>query len=244
MRITRIYHPREIQVGDSIELESGAANHVARVLRMKPGEILILFNNTGNEYPARIEGIAKHTVSVEILDCQTVEKESPLQIHLGQGLCRGEKMDWVIQKSVELGVNEITPLMTRYGSIKLDGERLLKKMEHWQKVAISACEQCGRVIIPVIHQPMLLEDWLKHLEIDQGFLLHHLQGEAHSTLDAAPKKAAILIGPEGGFSPGELKMVSQDQRFEALTLGPRIMRTETAAIAAISVLQSKWGDWR
>ncbi len=166
--------------------------------------------------------------------------ESPLRTHLGQALSRGERMDWAIQKAVELGVSEITPLFTERCEVKLQGERADKRQAHWQQIAVSACEQCGRSSVPVIHPPMALHDWLSALQVDVRLVLHHRTEQDLQSLPA-PESAALLIGPEGGLSAGEIAQAEQ-AGFHAARFGPRVLRTETAPVVALTMLQHLWGD--
>jgi len=174
-------------------------------------------------------------------DC---EHESPLTIHLGIGISRGEKMDLIIQKATELGVASISPLFTDRTEVKLKGERAEKKLRHWRQVAISACEQCRRNRLPRIAEPHLLDNWQKNVESDIKLVLHHrCQASLADMRSQAPASIALLIGPEGGLSTEEIALAEEDG-FQPLALGPRVLRTETAPLAAISILQSLWGDMK
>jgi len=166
--------------------------------------------------------------------------ESPLRIHLGQGLSRGERMDWAIQKATELGVSEITPIVSERCEVRLKDERAEKRQAHWQQIAISACEQCGRSVVPVIHAPMALADWIKKTEADLKLVLHPV-AEPLTSHDK-PGTLAFLIGPEGGLNDAEVDQ-AQDAGFHAARLGPRVLRTETAPVVALSVAQQLWGDF-
>ncbi len=239
MRIPRIYTPQPLAVGTLSELEGSAANHVGRVLRMGPGQTLTLFNGEGAEFRATIHTIERRAVTVTIEEELNVDLESPLSIELGIGISRGDRMDWVLQKVTELGVARIAPLFTERTEVKLKGERADKKQQHWEQVIVSACEQCGRNRLPVLTQPQRLEEWLRNCQAERKFVLHHRDQPA--TGGEAPRSVALAIGPEGGLSEAEIA-AAESAGFEALTLGPRVLRTETAPVAAMAIIQAIWGD--
>ncbi|MEY0233719.1 16S rRNA (uracil(1498)-N(3))-methyltransferase [Providencia manganoxydans] len=241
MRIPRIYHPEPLQTNTTIALDDDAANHVGRVLRMTAGQKLELFDGTNQVFSAEISEASKKKVSVNIVSSQFDDRESPLDLHLGQVISRGEKMEFTIQKSVELGVNTITPLLSERCGVRLDGERLEKKLLQWQKIAIAACEQCGRNRIPQIRPIQSLEAWCS--EDDGGFKinLHPRATQSINTLPAELNKVRLLIGPEGGLSDEEIAMTANYQ-FTDILLGPRVLRTETTALTAITALQVRLGD--
>ena len=241
MRITRIFHDGELSTASQYSLSSEAANHLFRVLRMQTGQTLHLFNGLGGEYVAQISEISKKGVLVTTTEKLENECESPLAIHLGQGISRGEKMDLTIQKATELGVAEITPLLTERCGVKLNAERWEKKCQHWQKVAISACEQSGRNRIPVVHPPQPLAQWLAENSDALCLNLHPRAQYSIKTLPTPQHGVRLLIGPEGGLSPDEIELASQNH-FEGIRLGPRVLRTETGALAAIAALQAQFGD--
>ncbi len=243
MRIPRIYTPQPLAPSSTLALDAEAAHHVARVLRMQSGDALILFNGDGNEYPAAIASVDKKSVQVVLEAANTFDRESPLAIHLGIAISKGERMDWVIQKATELGVTEITPLQTERVEVRLNSEREGKKLSHWQAIAISACEQCQRNRIPVIHSPQSLSTWLAAINTEAKFVLHHRSEVALESYAEKPKSVALLIGPEGGLSEAEI-LLAEKKDFAPLRLGPRVMRTETAPIAALGILQFLWGDLR
>ena len=242
MRIPRIYHPESLEYQMQCQLSEDAANHVGRVLRMVEGEQLELFDGSNHIYPAIITESNKKSVKVNILGRELSEKESNLKIHLGQVISRGERMEFTIQKSVELGVNVITPLWSERCGVKLDGERMDKKIQQWQKIVIAACEQCGRNVVPEIRPLMKLQDWCAE---DDGAIKLNLHPRAqHSikTLPMIPKDGVrLLIGSEGGLSEQEIVQTQQKGVTEIL-LGKRVLRTETASLAAISALQIYFGD--
>lgn len=241
MRIPRIYHPTEIEVNSVITLSEDAVNHVGRVLRMSAGDKLELFDGTNQTFNAQIVAISKKAIDVQIQSGTVSDKESPLNLHLGQVISRGEKMEFTVQKSIELGVNTITPLLSERCGVKLDAERMGKKIQQWQKIAIAACEQCGRNRIPVIRNVQSLESWC--IEADEGLKLN-LHPRARYSINTLPDTTAnirLLIGPEGGLSAQEIEMTAR-YGFTDILLGPRVLRTETAALTAITALQTRFGD--
>ncbi|MFZ7175195.1 16S rRNA (uracil(1498)-N(3))-methyltransferase [[Pasteurella] aerogenes] len=242
MRIPRIYHPTPLTQQKTCQLSEDAANHVGRVLRMQTGEHLELFDGSNHIYPAVITQAGKKVVEVEIIGSEYRSCESPLFIHLGQVISRGDRMEFTIQKSVELGVNLITPLWSERCGVKLDAERMEKKIQQWQKIAISACEQCGRNVIPEIRPMMKLSDWCAEQDGSLKLNLHPRAAHSIRTLPHIPAAGVrLLIGSEGGLSPQEIQQTEQ-QGFTDVLLGQRILRTETAALVAISALQVCFGD--
>lgn len=240
MRIPRIYSPRPLQAGLELALEEGAARHVSRALRMRAGGALVLFDGGGGEYPATVTAVGRDTVTVLTGVPLARETESPLRIHLGIGLSRGERMELIVQKGTELGVAAVTPLFTERAGVRLHGDRLERKGGHLRQVAISACEQCGRNRLPAVHDPQPLATWLRDTRADRRFVLHHRAAPLTSEVDV-PGSVALLIGPEGGLSDVEIEQAEQ-AGYRPLCLGPRILRTETAPLAAIAILQARWGD--
>ena len=242
MRVVHIYQSGDYQVGDTIELDADAAGHVGRVLRMREGDQLVLFSGQGGQYLCEITESSKKNVTVKALSFSDVDSESPLKVHLGQVISRGDKMDFTIQKSVELGVTEITPLFSERCGVKLSGDRLDKKHQQWQKIAIGACEQSGRNRVPEIRPIMSLEQWCAENSDALKLNLHPRAQYSINTLpELATNKIRLLIGPEGGLSAEEIAMTHQYQ-FEETLLGPRVLRTETAALTAITALQVRFGD--
>lgn len=240
MRIPRIHTGLMLQADFSFDLEPGPSQHLSRALRMQAGDALILFDGRGGEYPATIAAIGKKRVSVTTSTHTAREVESPLSIHLGIAISRGDRMDWVVQKATELGVTAVTPLLTERTEVKLKGERADKKVHHWQQVAISACEQSGRNRVPLVAPLTALETWLPATEADRKLVLHHRAMNTAAT-DTKPASLALLIGPEGGLSEAEITL-AESEGYQSLQLGPRVLRTETAPLAAITLLQSRWGD--
>lgn len=241
MRIPRIYHPETLHLHHIVALQEDAAGHIGRVLRMKEGQEVLLFDGSGAQFPAEISEVSKKQVLVKVTQREENSSESPLDLHLGQVISRGEKMEFTIQKSVELGVNTITPLISERCGVKLDEKRFEKKLAQWQKIAISACEQCGRNIIPEIRPIMSLEAWCAEEYDGLKLNLHPRAKYSINTLPAPVSKVRLLIGPEGGLSAEEIDM-TQTYHFEETLLGPRVLRTETAALTAITALQVRFGD--
>ncbi len=241
MRIPRIYLNQPMSADAVIQLDERSAHYLANVLRFREGAELVLFNGSDHEFLGNVERLSRKSGSVLIKEVRTVDSESTLHTHLGIGLSRGERMDYAVQKSTELGVNIIQPLYTEFCEVKLDKKRELKKLEHWRHVSISACEQCGRIRPPEIREPVSLQGWLESsLECDKKFLLDQQQ---ESVLQDAihPASVALLIGPEGGLSDKE-KALALSQGFDGLKLGARTFRTETAPVAALSLFQFLWGN--
>ncbi|PKH22705.1 16S rRNA (uracil(1498)-N(3))-methyltransferase [Enterobacterales bacterium CwR94] len=241
MRTPRIWHPEPLQPHSDITLSEEAANHVGRVLRMGPGQPLILFDGSNLVFHAEIVQADKKSVKVRVAASESDDRESPLHLHLGQVMSRGEKMEFTIQKSIELGVNVITPLFSERCGVKLDAERLAKKIQQWQKIAIGACEQSGRNRVPEIRPAMTLEAWSAEQDDSLKLNLHPRASQSINTLPQPVSRVRLLIGPEGGLSADEIAMTAQ-QGFTDILLGPRVLRTETTALTAITALQVRFGD--
>lgn len=242
MTISRIFQPVTLKIRTSITLDEAATHHLARVLRAKIGEIVIIFNGEGGEYAGVITHIDKKAVTVELQKFIDRDPESALELILVQGISRGEKMDFTIQKAVELGVKQIIPVLTARCNVKLDEERRDKRWQHWQSVAVSACEQSGRTRVPDVLQPQTLATLLANIQADCKLMLAPRAEKKLRELPM-PKNARVvlLIGPEGGLSDAEIALATQ-AGFTALSLGPRILRTETAAIAGLVAVQCFAGD--
>lgn len=222
------------------DLPEAQAHYLSRVLRLTVGAAVQLFDGSGQEYRGRLSSVTKKAVQVDLLERFDGLAESSLHIHLGQGLSRGERMDWAIQKATELGVAEITPLFTERCEVRLNADRLQKRLEHWQQIAISACEQCGRSKVPVVHAPQQLKDWQARVQADLKLVLHPVAQPLSQ--HNAPNTLAFLIGPEGGLTEAEVAQAGQYD-FQPARLGPRVLRTETAPVVALSVAQQLWGDF-
>jgi len=241
MRIPRIYHNGDLVLDLSVELDDEAANHVGRVLRMQPEQDLILFNGDGHDYQAKLESVSKKQVIAKPFDKTAVNNESPVHIHLAQGISRGDKMDFTIQKSVELGITEITPIFTERCGVKLKGERLEKKHLQWQKIAVSASEQCGRAQIAKVNPPMQLSEFLEQKTEQLKLNLHPRASTTIKGLSLPPAGVRFIIGPEGGLDDNEIEQ-AQNAGYDEIQLGPRVLRTETAALTLLSALQLQFGD--
>jgi 16S rRNA (uracil1498-N3)-methyltransferase len=239
MRLSRFFVDAPLSLGQH-DLPEDQAHYISRVLRHNVGDAVQLFDGSGQEYLGELIEVGKKSVRVELREHFNGQAESPLHIHLGQGLSRGERMDWAIQKATELGANEISLIITERCEVRLKDERADKRLAHWRQIAISACEQCGRSSVPVIHPPISLADWLKQVEAELKLVLHPVAEPWAS--HAKPQSLAFLIGPEGGLSEAEVTQ-AQNQGFSAARLGPRVLRTETAPVVALSVAQQLWGDF-
>jgi len=241
MRTIRCHVDAPLQPGLTVELPESAAAHVVRVLRLGVGDALVLFNGDGHDYPATLVEAGKRGARAEVGGQVPVTNESPLRITLAQGVARGEKMDWVLQKATELGVAAIAPILSERTEVKLDAERAGKRLAHWRGVLASACEQCGRARLPDLAAPTPLANWAA--AAPDGLKLA-LDPEGELTLDALPEDTralSLVVGPEGGLSQRDLETL-RAAGFRGLRLGPRILRTETAGLVAIAALQSRFGD--
>jgi len=243
MREVRVYTEQQLTSGANIELSDGAARHISQVLRMKTGQSVVLFDGRGGEYPAEIVDIDRRSrIQLTLSAHNPVERESPLQITLWHGLCRAERMDTVVQKATELGVSAIQPMLTERSMIRLDEKRSAKKIRHWRQIAISACEQSGRNRVPEVMVPMRFNQLLRMpIAADVAIVLH--PSATRSLTDTATGCTRVLLctGPEGGFSEAEIAAAEAAGMVSA-SFGPRVLRTETAPLAALSVLQALAGD--
>ena len=245
MRLTRAWVDLPLAPGARIGLPDHAASHLLRVLRLREGDGCVLFNGDGHDYQARIVAVGKRGGEVEVLERRVVDNESPLRITLLQGIARGEKMDLILQKATELGVARIVPVQSERSEVRLDGARLARRIEHWRAVVAAACEQCGRARLPAIEEPVgvgaiggIAQAAALRLTLDpQG--AHALPSLASRM--PADGGVAVAIGPEGGWSPRDREQL-RAAGYEGLRLGPRILRTETAGLAAIAALQAMYGD--
>lgn len=243
MRIPRVHVPQPLQAGREVLLPEQAGEHLARVLRLEKGHPLVLFNGDGREYDAMLGSLARRAVSAQITAIRPVDRESPLPLTLAQGIARGEKMDWILQKATELGVARFVPLVTERTEVRLDEDRAERRMLHWTQVIASACEQSGRTRLPLLDPPQRLDRWLGTLLDDADLRLALLPDGDVSVrgLPTLSHGAILCVGPEGGLSDNDTAMLRQSG-FLSLRLGPRILRTETAGIAALAALQALQGD--
>jgi 16S rRNA (uracil1498-N3)-methyltransferase len=237
----RIYHPGPLAIAATILLSPEASRHLSTVLRKKIGDTITVFNGEGGAYQSKILSQTKNHVQVLVESFNPDECESSLAIHLGQVISRGEKMDFTLQKAVELGVSAITPLYATRCGVKLDVDREAKRLRHWQQIIISACEQCGRNRVPPLHAPQPISNWVTSLNGMPGFVLDPIGAVTLKTIEASHHQLALLIGSEGGLTPDEITFANS-QGFTSLQLGPRILRTETAALVALTALQVRFGD--
>lgn len=245
MALTRLFIPAELKSGREVRLDADQSRYLGRVLRLRDGDALLVFNGNNGEFAASISRIGRSSGTLLIEAHIETAMESPLRVHLVQGISRGERMDYVVQKATELGVKRITPVLTRYGVVKLDAKRAAKRRDHWQSLAESACEQSGRIRPPLVDEPLPLNAWFgeKTGDADIDLILLPRAASPLTSITAPQTKVCLLIGPEGGFSSRECDDAAA-VGFKAVSLGPRILRTETAAAAALAVAQSLWGDFR
>ena len=243
MRLTRVWIDAALAAGEILELPAEAGAHVAKVLRARSGDGVVVFNGDGREFSGEIASVRGARVTVSLGQAQFVDRESPLAVALVQCIPRGDRMDFIVQKATELGVARIVPVLSQRSVVRLDARQSAAKAEHWRAVAVAACEQCGRNRLPLVEAPRALLD---HLGASPpGGLRFLLDPEA---AERGPEEGMegggeIAIGPEGGFTPEELEAF-RIADFLSLRLGPRVLRTETAAIAAIAWLQTRYGDMR
>lgn len=260
MRLTRVHVEMPLAVGAELALPEGPAAHLTRVLRLAVGDRCILFNGDGQDYPAIVTAVGKRELRVSLDAPVAVDNESPLRIVLLQGIARGEKMDLILQKATELGLAEVRPLISQRSEVKLDAARAARRLAHWQAVVVAACGQCGRARVPLVAAPRSLaavladlgpvspRDAQRHQSSSADHLRLLLDPEADLAINALPlatidAEVVLAVGPEGGWSPddrGQLHAAG----FRGLRLGPRILRTETAGLAAIAALQAAFGDFR
>lgn len=242
MRLTRCHVELALRTGSEITLPEDAAHHLLRVLRLREGDRCVLFNGDDHDYAATVIAAGKRDARVRIDAACPIAHESPLQITLVQGIARGEKMDLILQKATELGVSAVVPVSAERSEVKLDPERAAKRVAHWHSVVISACEQSGRARLPLLAAPTTLDRLPAYLPTDALRLTLDPQAEqCLRTLAPPAAQVVVAIGPEGGWSPRDRVLLAQNG-FQGLRLGPRILRTETAGLAAIAALQTRFGD--
>jgi 16S rRNA (uracil1498-N3)-methyltransferase len=242
MRLTRVYVDTPITTGEGLVIEGGAVNHITRVLRLRSGDALPLFDGRGGEYSARIEEFRRDTVVVTVDSHREPDRESPLSLTLAQGISRGERMDWIIQKATELGTSRIVPVFTKRSMVKLDEKQAEKKLQHWRGIAVAACEQSGRNRVPDLAAPLDFSAVLRDCDpASTRLLLSPTAGLGIDELEAVSTGITVLIGPEGGLAETE-QHAAVAAGFRPVRLGPRVLRTETAAIAALTIIQHYFGD--
>jgi 16S rRNA (uracil1498-N3)-methyltransferase len=242
MRLTRVFVDDDLAIGQRLTVEGSAGNHIVRVLRSRVGDELTIFNGRGGEYGASIEEIRRDTVQVSVREHRDVERESRFDLTLAQGISRGERMDWVVQKATELGVTRIVPVFTERSVVQLDERQAAKKVQHWRGIAVSACEQCGRNVVPEIAVPVTLYGLLeKPPGRGISLLLSPTAQQRVVDIAGSPAGATVLIGPEGGLARVEHDAAAM-AGFTSVRMGPRVLRTETAAVCALTLLQQTFGD--
>ncbi|WP_405221008.1 16S rRNA (uracil(1498)-N(3))-methyltransferase [Lentisalinibacter sediminis] len=241
MRKVRLYHPDLLASGDEVTVGEDDARYLTRVLRLPVGAPLVLFDGRGGEYDATILAVGRRAVTVAVGEHRPVERESPLAVTVAQGISRGERMDLVVQKTTELGTAAIVPLLCERGVVRLDDKRAGARLEHWQRVAASACRQCGRNRLPEIAPITALEDWLAAPSVGLRLVLTPDAEDGLTGLARPATPVILLVGPEGGLTDRETE-AAEAAGFRPVGLGPRILRTETAAVAGVTALQTLWGD--
>lgn len=242
MRIPRIYQQTTLVSGETIELDNSASHHLTRVLRLKTSDMIILFNGEGGEYSAQLRVENKKTFAT-IEQFHDINNESPLNITLLQGISKGERMDLAIQKAVELGVKRIIPVFCKRSVVNLKNDRADKKHQHWQGIVVNACEQSGRTYIPLLEPSVKLPELLNNSFDGYKLTLDPTAKQHLNTANMKDTSITLLIGPEGGLTDEEILLAS-NKGFNGINLGPRVLRTETAALACIAALQTLWGDFR
>lgn len=245
MSISRLFSPVSLHANTELSLGGDRARYVGRVLRLRPGDALTVFDGSGGEYSATVIKVTKQELVLSVGEFSSRDVESPLRIRLVQGISRGDRMDLVVQKATELGVHRISPVITAHSVVKLEPDRAAKRCAHWQKIAQSACEQCRRNIVPLVDAPQSLVDWFAENagSVSTRIILRADAEDTMPAIDLQDDDLTILIGPEGGFSNSEYESALV-AGLRAVRLGPRVMRTETAALAALSIAQASWGDYR
>jgi len=243
MRLIRVHVEATLACGVQVEIRGSAAEHVSRVLRLGVGDPVTLFNGDGNDYPAKISGLRRSVVEAEVHGIAPARAESPLALTLVQGIARSERMDLVVQKATELGVTAIVPVLTTRSVVKLDADKRAARLAHWRGIAIAACEQCGRARLPAIAEPLPLAHWLARETRAATRRIQLVPDATQSLLTVAQGAEAVelLVGPEGGLEEAE-RDAALAVGYLACRLGPRVLRSETAAVAALTVLQSVAGD--
>ena len=243
MRNPRLFIDQLLTPCDQVVLEGNVAQHLGRVLRARPGDNIALFNGDGQEFAATVLTVSKGKVSVDVGEAATPQTESPVYTTLGLCLSKGDRFDWAIQKATELGVGAVTPLYSERVDFSIPPDRIEKRVAHWRQIVISACEQSGRVSIPAVSSPQPLEQWVQSVAAEQKWVLHcddHGATRSGASKEA-PADAALLIGPEGGLTDQEITRACENS-FGVLRLGPRVLRTETAPVVALSALSVYWGE--
>ena len=244
MRAVRHFVDAPLGVGQTVDLPEAAIAHLVRVLRLGVGDPVVLFNGDGCDYPARMLSAGKRGAEAQVLERLPLDNESPLPLTLAQGIARGEKMDLILQKATELGVARIAPVQTERTEVRLDAERAGKRMAHWRGVVLGACEQSGRARVPELLEPQPLASFAANEPPSHRFLLDPYAERGIAQAGVLPgEPVTLLIGPEGGLSERD-RLTARAAGFQGLRLGPRVLRTETAGLAAIAAFNALYGDWR
>lgn len=242
MRIPRIYVDLPLTEHTTFDLPDGAFQHCCKVLRLKDEHPIVLFNGQGGQYHGKLTNVQKRSAQIAVESFESLDNESPLLVTIGQSISRGERMDYAVQKAVEAGVYKIQPLFSERCEVRLNDNRIEKRVQHWQQVAISAAEQCGRGVVPEVCQPIALTEWVAQCnEMLKLTLHHHIPQPLAQFTPPDNHQIALLIGPEGGLSEEEVDK-AKSSGFQAIALGPRVLRTETAPVVALTALNLLWGD--
>jgi 16S rRNA (uracil1498-N3)-methyltransferase len=240
-RTPRVFVHAPLGSGQQLSLEGDAALHLGRVLRAKVGEAVVLFDGSGIEFDAEVVTTGRRDVTLAVGARRAVDRESPLELVLLQGLCRNERMDWVVRKATELGVTAIRPVLAERSVVKLDPARMASRIEHWRAIAISACEQSGRNLLPDIYPPLPVTAALGAHAGATGVLLDPVAPGGPEILPKPAGALCLLVGPEGGLDERE-RNAALAAGYVGIRLGPRVLRTETAALTGITLLQARFGD--
>ena len=240
MRVPRLFVDRPLVPHSQVEIDKAGAQYLGRVLRVRAGHQIVLFDGSGREFPAQIAEVGKHSIKALLGEATDPATESPVNTILGLCLSKGDRFDWAVQKATELGVSVIQPLESERVDFAIPEDRIEKRVAHWQQIAISACEQSGRVRVPKLSPPSTLLHWVGAVSADEKWALDGASGQ-QKLPETTPKTLALLVGPEGGLTDSEIS-AAQQSGFRSLRLGPRVLRTETAPVVALTLVNSRWGD--
>jgi 16S rRNA (uracil1498-N3)-methyltransferase len=240
MRVPRLFVDRPLVPHSQVEIDKAGAQYLGRVLRVRAGHQIVLFDGSGREFPAQIAEVGKHSIKALLGEATDPATESPVNTILGLCLSKGDRFDWAVQKATELGVSVIQPLESERVDFAIPEDRIEKRIAHWQQIAISACEQSGRVRVPKLSPPSTLLHWVGAVSADEKWALDGASGQ-QKLPETTPKTLALLVGPEGGLTDSEIS-AAQQSGFRSLRLGPRVLRTETAPVVALTLVNSRWGD--
>ncbi len=244
MRTPRLYVPKAVAIGEIITVTGQTAHHVMQVLRLRPGAAIRLFNGQGPEWDAVLLESKRSEIYLEVGAPVEAVDASSLSITLAQGIARNDRMDFILQKAVELGVRHIQPLWMQRCQARVSGERLEKRMAHWQGIIISACEQCGRSTLAELYKPVDYANWIgKQNPSTLGLMLQPDSTQTLNDLHPPEGDIIVLVGPEGGLTPEEQRSATMSG-YTGIRLGQRVLRTETAALAALASMHTLWGDFQ